>query len=176
MEKKLTVNPNKATQTSAESADFKPPVLEEDPSTEEHFVEESVKGSEDTSKSSVSQQVNKQETKMKLYYRIGEVAKALSIEKHVIRYWEKEFEIDTHRSSSGQRLYRKKEITRLQKIKSLIYDEGYTIQGAKKFLNPTSGEQIFDKESYVKQNANFRNVLREIKRELQDIQSITKSL
>ena len=156
------------------------PQLEEDPSTEEE-LKQSLKGN-DSSASTNSSANNLQEgtateqTTEKLYYRIGEAAKLLKIEKHVIRYWEKEFEIDTHRSSSGQRLYRRVEIETLHKIKSLIYDEGYTIQGAKKFLSPQPQIQANEPESQIKQNTVYRESLKEIKRELLDIQSILKSL
>ena len=169
-----------------ESTNPKPsptPQLEEDPSTEEE-PNQSIQSSgsstlstnnliEDTPK---EQTKEKEQAKEKLYYRIGEAAKLLNVEKHVIRYWEKEFEIDTHRSSSGQRLYRKVEIETLQKIKSLIYDEGYTIQGAKKFLSPQPIDQTVEPESKIKQNTVYREFLKEIKRELLDVQSILKSL
>lgn len=154
--------------------------LEEDPSTEEVLMQ-SLKGTDSSAsiRSSASNPQadtpNEQATE-KLYYRIGEAAKLLKIEKHVIRYWEKEFEIDTHRSSSGQRLYRRVEIETLQKIKSLIYDEGYTIQGAKKFLSPQPQIQANEPKSQIKQNTIYRESLKEIKRELLDIQSILKSL
>ena len=53
----------------------------------------------------------------KLYFRIGEVAELVGVESHVLRYWEGEFKMRPHRSSSGQRLYRKRDISRSLKIK-----------------------------------------------------------
>jgi len=70
----------------------------------------------------------------KLYLRIGEVADALGVESHMIRYWEKEFSLKPHRSNAGQRLYRKHEINLLKRIKTLVLDEGYTLTGAKKVM------------------------------------------
>ena len=70
----------------------------------------------------------------KLYIRIGEVAEQLDVESHVIRYWEKEFHITPHRSNAGQRMYRKHEVSLLKRIKTLVYDEGYTLTGAKKVM------------------------------------------
>ena len=70
----------------------------------------------------------------KLYLRIGEVAQELGVDSHVIRYWEKEFHIQPHRSNAGQRLYRKHEVSLLHRIKTLVYDEGYTLTGAKKVM------------------------------------------
>ena len=74
------------------------------------------------------------EGKEKLYYRIGEVATKIGVNAHVIRYWEGEFNIKPHRSSAGQRLYRKHELSLFQRIKTLVYEEGYTIVGAKKII------------------------------------------
>jgi DNA-binding transcriptional MerR regulator len=70
----------------------------------------------------------------KLYIRIGEVAEQLEVESHVIRYWEKEFQINPHRSNAGQRMYRKHEVSLLKRIKTLVYEEGYTLTGAKKVM------------------------------------------
>jgi DNA-binding transcriptional MerR regulator len=74
----------------------------------------------------------------KLYFRIGEVAKLVAVEPHVLRYWESEFRMRPHRSASGQRLYRKKDIARFLKIKKLLHAEGFTISGARKALSGSS--------------------------------------
>ena len=71
----------------------------------------------------------------KLYFRIGEVAELVGVEPHVLRYWEGEFRMRPHRSSSGQRLYRKKDIARFLKIRKLLHTEGFTIAGARKALS-----------------------------------------
>ena len=71
----------------------------------------------------------------KLYFRIGEVGDLVGVEPHVLRYWEGEFRMRPHRSSSGQRLYRKKDIARFLKIKKLLHTEGFTIAGARKALS-----------------------------------------
>jgi DNA-binding transcriptional MerR regulator len=71
----------------------------------------------------------------KLYFRIGEVAELVGVEPHVLRYWETEFRMRPHRSSSGQRLYRKKDIVRFLRVKKLLHTEGFTIAGARKILS-----------------------------------------
>ena len=71
----------------------------------------------------------------KLYFRIGEVAEIVGVEPHVLRYWENEFRMNPHRSSSGQRLYRKQDITRFLRIRKLLHTEGFTIAGARKALS-----------------------------------------
>jgi DNA-binding transcriptional MerR regulator len=70
----------------------------------------------------------------KLYFRIGEVAELVGVEPHVLRYWETEFRMRPHRSSSGHRLYRKKDIQRFLRIRKLLHTEGFTIAGARKAL------------------------------------------
>jgi len=69
----------------------------------------------------------------KLYYRIGEVSRITGLKPHVLRYWESEFKvIKPHKEGSFQRLYRRKDLDLLLKIKKLLYEEGFTIAGAKK--------------------------------------------
>jgi DNA-binding transcriptional MerR regulator len=71
----------------------------------------------------------------KLYFRIGEVAKLIGVEPYVLRYWESEFpDIKPSKSKSGQRLYKRRDVEMLVKIKELLYEERYTINGAKKRL------------------------------------------
>ena len=79
----------------------------------------------------------------KLYFRIGEVGSLLSLEPYVLRYWESEFpSLAPKKSASGHRLYRRKDVELLLKIKDLLYEKRYTIEGARKFLDtrPKSGE------------------------------------
>ena len=79
----------------------------------------------------------------KLYFRIGEVAQLVGVDAHVLRYWESEFRMKPHRSASGQRLYRKSDLSRFLRIRHLLHDEGYTIAGARRVLagsgDPSSG-------------------------------------
>lgn len=71
----------------------------------------------------------------KLYYRIGEVAKITAVKPHVLRYWETEFRgMVPPKSRSKQRLYRRKDIEMVLAIKRLLYDERYTIAGARQQL------------------------------------------
>ena len=71
----------------------------------------------------------------KLYYRIGEVAKITGVKPHVLRYWETEFRwMSPPKSRSRQRLYRRKDIEMILAIKQLLYEERYTIAGARQRL------------------------------------------
>ncbi|RXS97396.1 MerR family transcriptional regulator [Silvibacterium dinghuense] len=68
----------------------------------------------------------------KLYFRIGEVAKLCGIEAYVLRFWESEFpQLRVNKSGTGQRLYRRRDVELVLRIKSLLYSEGYTIAGAR---------------------------------------------
>lgn len=69
----------------------------------------------------------------KLFYKIGEVSRIVEVEPYVLRYWETEFSfLKPRKSKSGQRVYVKKDIELLLKIKQLLYQERYTIEGVRK--------------------------------------------
>ncbi|HET7713717.1 MAG TPA: MerR family transcriptional regulator [Patescibacteria group bacterium] len=71
----------------------------------------------------------------KLYFRIGEVAKLVGVKPYVLRYWETEFTIlRPGKTPSHHRLYRRRDVEMLLEIKKLLYEEGFTIAGAKKKL------------------------------------------
>ena len=65
-------------------------------------------------------------------FRIGTLAEKLNVEKFVIRFWEKEFNIKSNRSSGKQRFYSESDFQKFATIKELLYDQGLTIAGAKK--------------------------------------------
>jgi DNA-binding transcriptional MerR regulator len=71
----------------------------------------------------------------KLYFRIGEVAGLVGVEPHVLRYWEREFRtIRPTKSAKGQRVYSRRDVENLLRVRDLLYQEGFTIAGAKKRL------------------------------------------
>ena len=79
--------------------------------------------------------VPKARVQKRLYYKIGEACKELDIQPYVLRYWETEFPaLSPSKSRSGQRVYSEKELEVIRRIKELLYEEGYTIAGAKKKL------------------------------------------
>jgi DNA-binding transcriptional MerR regulator len=72
----------------------------------------------------------------KLYYRIGEACEIVGVEPHVLRYWETEFpSLAPPKNKAGQRTYRPKDIELLLTIRKLLYEEGFTIAGARKQLS-----------------------------------------
>jgi DNA-binding transcriptional MerR regulator len=77
----------------------------------------------------------------KLYFRIGEVAELVGVEPHVLRYWEREFRtIRPTKSAKGQRVYSRRDVENLMRVRELLYREGFTIAGAKKKLVRSSDE------------------------------------
>lgn len=77
----------------------------------------------------------------KLYFRIGEVARIVGVKPYVLRYWESEFAVlRPEKTASGHRLYRRRDVEILLDIKRLLYDEKFTISGAKKRLRESSKE------------------------------------
>jgi DNA-binding transcriptional MerR regulator len=72
----------------------------------------------------------------KLFFKIGEVCELIDVQPHVLRYWESEFPMLTpQKNRAGQRTYRRKDVEVVVRIKQLLYDEGFTIAGAKKKLS-----------------------------------------
>jgi len=71
----------------------------------------------------------------KLYFKIGEVSELLGVEPYVLRYWESEFPVlSPKKSGTGHRLYRRKDVELLLRIKHLLYEKRFTIEGARQSL------------------------------------------
>ena len=71
----------------------------------------------------------------KLYFRIGEVARIVGVKPYVLRYWESEFKVvRPGKSPSRQRLYRRKDVETLLRIRALLHDQRFTIEGARQQL------------------------------------------
>src|SRR3974377_1326420 len=97
----------------------------------------------------VALQVESPEIPDKLYFRIGEVSDLLGVEPYVLRYWETEFPVlSPKKSGTGHRLYRRKDVELLLRIKHLLYERLFTIEGARQALQ---GEARAPKASRPKQ-------------------------
>ncbi len=82
-----------------------------------------------------------QPTTKKDFYRIGEVSRLTALKPFVLRYWETEFPmLEPVKSPSGHRLYRQEDVEMVLRIKRLLYDEGFTIAGARRHLREQNGE------------------------------------
>jgi DNA-binding transcriptional MerR regulator len=112
----------------------------------------------------------------RLYYRIGEVSRITGLKPHVLRYWESEFKvIKPYKAGSLQRLYRRKDLDLILKIKKLLYEEGFTIAGAKKKIRDL--EKVENRQmklTLVERRSNGREheLLVAIREELKGIRKI----
>lgn len=120
----------------------------------------------------------------KLFFKIGEVCEITDTQPYVLRYWESEFAaLAPAKNSSGQRIYRRKDIETVLRIKQLLYEEGFTIAGAKKRLEVEIGGRgntpqamaslpetevatVENDEDVVEQVKAMRDVLLEVRDEL----------
>ncbi len=110
----------------------------------------------------------------KLYYRIGEVSRITDVKPYVLRYWESEFRwMAPAKSRSKQRLYRKRDIEIIQLIKRLLYEERFTIAGARKKLRELGvGRALDTPQLEMALEADPRAELKRIRGELQEIRAL----
>jgi DNA-binding transcriptional MerR regulator len=88
----------------------------------------------------------------KLFFKIGEVCEITDTQPYVLRYWESEFPaLAPAKNSSGQRIYRRRDIETVLRIKQLLYEEGFTIAGAKKRLETELGGKAATPQSQAAQ-------------------------
>lgn len=115
----------------------------------------------------------------KLFFKIGEVAKITGVKPHVLRYWESEFKLlKPSKSATGQRVYQKKDVEKVFTIKKLLYDEKFTIAGAKRRLMKTGKEEKPSKTarqlSMGFDQQEVMALLKELKKELREIADMLK--
>ncbi len=131
----------------------------------------------------------------KQYFKIGEVSEILDVEPYVLRYWESEFKIlKPTRTRARQRLYHKRDLELLMEIKHLLYDEKFTIAGAKKRLQEMRKQQSAEKRGkkptkmkapsvaveanpdraneLLSEDSDYKEILMEIKKELKELRAI----
>src|SRR5271157_4450684 len=109
----------------------------------------------------------------KLFFRIGEVSQLVGVEAYVLRYWESEFPgLSPRKSSSGQRMFRRKDVELLLRIKHLLYDRKFTIEGARKALQEKN-KSTEDVRNSTKQAELFASSpLPEIRKQVSEILQI----
>jgi DNA-binding transcriptional MerR regulator len=119
----------------------------------------------------------------KLYYSISEVCKLTDLKSYVLRYWETEFrELNPPKNRAGNRTYRKKDIDTINKIKELLYDKKFTIEGARNQLAITPKISDSSDEGTAKNNKSTvisrsaeASVLLEVRDQLKSILDIINS-
>jgi len=111
----------------------------------------------------------------KLYFKIGEVSELLGVEPYVLRYWETEFPaLSPKKSGTGHRLYRRKDVELLLRIKHLLYEKRFTIEGARQSLQAAARAPKPRPAQRVQQELFTEDPLPEIRRELADILQMLK--
>jgi DNA-binding transcriptional MerR regulator len=104
----------------------------------------------------------------KLYFRIGEVAGLVGVEPHVLRYWEREFRsIRPSKSAKGQRVYSRRDVENLMRVRELLYGRGFTIAGAKKQLRDKGVEPKETSETGEGSHTKVRHQLETLKTEVE---------
>jgi DNA-binding transcriptional MerR regulator len=108
----------------------------------------------------------------KLYFRIGEVSELADTKPYVLRYWETEFPtLKPVKSATGHRLYRRRDVEMVFEIKRLLYEEGFTIEGARRYLAGSS-EVVADARPAASSNKLSEAQVKAIQRELRGILTI----
>jgi DNA-binding transcriptional MerR regulator len=96
----------------------------------------------------------------KLFFKISEVCEIVGVEPYVLRFWETEFpSFAPQKSKAGHRVYKRKDVENVLRIKELLYDRGFTIAGARKQLAKANKPNLPDREE----------VLGQVRKQLQDI-------
>ncbi len=104
----------------------------------------------------------------KFFFRIGEVSKLTGVEPHVLRYWETEFKtLRPKKNKASQRVYKKKDVLLILKIKELLYSQKYTIAGAKKRI-----ESEQNLREIASATPRLEETLTEVKTELKEVLEI----
>ena len=125
--------------------------------------------------------LNTPEIPDRLYFRIGDVSELLGVEPYVLRFWETEFPtLQPRKGKTGHREYKRKDVALLLEIKRLLYDEGFTISGARKALKDR-GRSSRKKQAAAGQSQmalieppKLGPALAGVKKELQEILAILK--
>lgn len=109
----------------------------------------------------------------KLYYKIGEVAELARVRTSVLRFWETEFSfLKPEKSTTGQRLYSKREVDLILQVRHLLYDEKFTIEGVKKKIS-SKGKLVYPGTVSLESSSEVKaSLLVELKQELQQIRDM----
>jgi len=101
----------------------------------------------------------------KLFFRIGEVCEIAGIEPYVLRFWETEFPtLVPEKSKAGHRVYKRRDVENVLRIRDLLYERGFTIAGARKVLSKARGSRRADRDE----------VLIRVRKELKDILTLLR--
>ncbi len=110
-----------------------------------------------------------QDNPNKIFYRVGEVSQLVGVESYVLRYWEKMFpNLKPEKDESGQRVYTRPDIDMVLRIKNLLYEERYTIDGARKKLKEGAKSEDKSKPESSEDVQELLTILKNVKNTLQE--------
>ena len=102
----------------------------------------------------------------KIYFKIGEVSEIVGVEPYVLRYWETEFEsLSPVKRRGNRRYYQRHDVLMIRQIRGLLYEEGYTISGARQRLEGESGRQ---------ETTMSAQIIRQVRQELEEVLLLLK--
>ena len=109
---------------------------------------------------------------LKRYFTIGEVSELCGVKPHVLRYWEQEFtQLRPVKRGGNRRYYQHHEVLLIRRIRELLYQDGFTISGARNRLDEMASRKREDAEESVGLREQMASIRAEIKSLLQDLQS-----
>ncbi|OGL47080.1 MAG: hypothetical protein A2149_02325 [Candidatus Schekmanbacteria bacterium RBG_16_38_11] len=108
----------------------------------------------------------------KMFFKIGEVGRLAGLDTHVLRFWESEFKQLSPAKRKGQRVYQRKDVEMVFHIKKLLYEEGYTIAGAKKWLKQNFSPD--KKEKKGRGGSENKEILLSVRKDLEYVLSMLK--
>ena len=109
----------------------------------------------------------------KFHFKIGEVSRILGVKPYVLRFWETEFRITPAKNPSQHRVYKRQEVETLLEIKRLLYEERFTIEGARAKLKELAKDRQKQLRLDLAENP-YRATLRQVKKDLARIKAILK--
>jgi len=107
----------------------------------------------------------------KLYFTIGEVGKLCDLRPHVLRYWEQEFsQLSPSKRRGNRRYYQRKDVVLIRKIKELLYEQGYTIEGARQQLSTQSHKLKVASIAASARSITLENTVKDLEAVLADLE------
>ena len=107
----------------------------------------------------------------KCYFSIGEVSELCAVKPHVLRYWEQEFpQLKPLKRRGNRRYYQRHDVLMIRQIRSLLYEDGFTIGGARQRLSSAD----IKAEAVSEDDDQIQKMLRQIRKELEEIKAILK--
>jgi DNA-binding transcriptional MerR regulator len=112
----------------------------------------------------------------KIYFSIGEVSRLCKVEPHVLRYWELEFyQLRPSRRRGNRRYYQRKDVILIRQLRSLLYDQGYTIDGAKVQISPYHNNSNSSSSTGQKTKTILKDITSTIEQIMTDLDTDTEN-